>query len=236
MDLSVVSWPMLVLALFVFGFAPGLALRLIVLAFPRDDPRRAELRGELYHVPRWERPFWVMEQLEVALVEGIGQRLVWAATGRIIYRWHLGSGVRRNREHPDTFQIPAEEERRAVVPGMDVKLMFEMRDGWGERMWVTVIGLKGRKLIGKLDNMPAGIPRRLEGDKIKFKREHIIDIWYTHEGQPEICPGNGTPEDPDPVLTHGACNGHDRHHEVAAEGYFRLADPPTSPPPNSSQA
>jgi hypothetical protein len=165
---------MLALALLVFGFAPGLLLRLIVLAFPKDDPRRAELRGEMYHVPRFERPFWVMEQLEEALVEGLGQRLVWAATGRIIYRWHLGSGVRLNREYPDTFLIPSEEERDAVVPGMDVKLAFKMRDGWGERMWVTVTVLKGRKLIGTLDNIPAAIPRLLQGDKVKFKREHII--------------------------------------------------------------
>lgn len=129
MDFTLVSWPMLVLALFVFGFAPGLMLRLIMLAYSRDDPRRHELPGELYHVPRFERPFWVMEQLELALVEGLGQRIKWAATGRVIYRWHLGSGVRRNREHPDTFWIPSEEERSAVVPGMEVKLSFEMRDG-----------------------------------------------------------------------------------------------------------
>jgi Uncharacterized protein conserved in bacteria (DUF2314) len=234
MDLYVVSWPMLVLALVVFGFAPGLGLRLIVLAYPGDDPRRHELRGELYHVPRFERPFWVMEQLELALVEGLGQRIVWAATGRIIHRWHLGSGVRRNRENPDTFWIPSEEERDAVVPGMEVKLTFEMRDGWGERMWVTVIALKGRKLIGKLDNMPVGIPRLLASDKIKFKRDHIIDIWYAHEGQAKICPGRGTPECPDPRLSRDACNGHDKHHEVAADGHFQLPEPPTSLPTSSS--
>jgi hypothetical protein len=76
MTFDVVSWPMLVLALLVFGFAPGLVLRLIVLLFPRDDPRRQELLGELYIVPRFERPFWVAEQLEVALFEGIRGRLV----------------------------------------------------------------------------------------------------------------------------------------------------------------
>jgi Uncharacterized protein conserved in bacteria (DUF2314) len=239
MDFEILSLPMLGLALVVFGFAPAFLLRLIVLAFPKDDPRRAELRGELYHVPRFERPFWVMEQLEEALVEGLGQRLVWAATGRIIYRWHLGSGVRRNRQNPDTFFIPSEKERDAVAPGMEVKLTFEMRDGWGERMWVTVVGLKGRKLIGKLDNMPVGIPRLLAGDEIKFKREHIIDIWYAHEGKAELCPGQGTPEDPDPVITKGSYNGHDKHHEVAADGRFghlpiEAPKPPTLPPPSPS--
>jgi hypothetical protein len=50
-------------------------LRLIVLAFPQDDPRRRELLGELYAVPRIERPFWVAEKLELALIEGLGGRL-----------------------------------------------------------------------------------------------------------------------------------------------------------------
>lgn len=76
MDFQILSWPMLVLALLVFGFAPGLLLRLIVLAFSKDDPRRAELRGELYNVPRFERPFWVAEQMEIALFEGLRGRLV----------------------------------------------------------------------------------------------------------------------------------------------------------------
>jgi len=112
--------------------------------------------------------------------------------------------------------------------------MFEMKDGWGERMWVTVTAVKKRKLIGKLDNLPVGIPGLIPGDKIKFRREHIIDIWSAHEGQAEICPGNGTPEHPDPLLTREACNGHNKHHEVAADEQFRLPEPPTSPPASSS--
>jgi uncharacterized protein DUF2314 len=229
----VLSWPALGIALLIFGFAPGAILRLIVLAFPRDDPRRQELLGELYAVPRIERPFWVAEQLEVALVEGLGQRIVWAATGRIIERWHLDSGVRRNREHPDTFWIPSEEERSAVAPGMEVKLAFDMRDGWEERMWVTVVAVKGRKLIGKLDSIPVGIPRLLAGDEIKFKREHIIDILHAPESQADACSGMGTPDDPDPLLAHGACNSHGTYHEVAADGYFQPLEPPESQPASS---
>jgi len=76
MDFQILSWPMLVFALFVFGFAPGLLLRLIVLAFPKNHPRRAELRGELDNVPWFERPFWVADQMEVALFEGLRSRLV----------------------------------------------------------------------------------------------------------------------------------------------------------------
>jgi len=154
----------------------GAALRLIVLAFDREDPRRQELLAELYAVPRVERPFWVAEQLEVALIEGLGYRLRWAATGRIIHRWHLESGVERNRMYPDTFEIPDEELRLAVVPGLVVKLMFEMRDCWGERMWVTVTAVKRRYLVGTLINQPVGIPRLTQGDTVKFERDHIIGI------------------------------------------------------------
>jgi hypothetical protein len=71
---QVISWPVLGTALAVFGFAPGAVLRVIVLAFRRDDPRRRELLGELHAVPRIERPFWVAEQLEVALFEGLRSR------------------------------------------------------------------------------------------------------------------------------------------------------------------
>jgi hypothetical protein len=72
---AIASWPTLVGVLLVFGLAPGVVLRLVVLAFKRGDPRRTELLGELRAVPRWERPLWVAEQVEVALFEGVGPRL-----------------------------------------------------------------------------------------------------------------------------------------------------------------
>lgn len=71
---QLLAWPTLGIALLVFGFAPGVVLRLIVLFYPRGHPRRRELLGELYAVPRIERPFWVAEQLEVALFEGLRDR------------------------------------------------------------------------------------------------------------------------------------------------------------------
>jgi hypothetical protein len=72
---AITSWPSLLWVVIVFGFAPRLCLRLIVRASPRGDPRRAELIAELYAVPRIQRPLWVAEQLEVALFEGLGQRV-----------------------------------------------------------------------------------------------------------------------------------------------------------------
>ncbi len=79
---AIVSWRTLLAVLLVYGFAPGALLRLIVLAFRRDDPRRSEMLAELHAVPFAERPFWVFEQLEVALFEGIWGRVIGAATRR----------------------------------------------------------------------------------------------------------------------------------------------------------
>jgi hypothetical protein len=172
------AWPAFLVALLVFGFAPGAVLRLIVRAFHRDDPRRRELLAELHAVPRLDRPFWVFEQIEVALSEGLWDRIVWAATGRLIHRWHLESGTRRHLAYPDTFEIPNEDERLAIEPGAVVRLMFEMKDGWGERMWVNVSSVNKRHLVGTLSNQPLGIPRLTYGDEIKFKRDHVIDIHW----------------------------------------------------------
>jgi hypothetical protein len=173
---ALLSWSTFIAVLIVYGFAPGALLRLICLAFHRDDPRREELRAELHAVPRIERPLWVFEQLEVALFEGIGDRLYWAATGRIIHRWHLESGVERNREYPDSFWIPDERWKDEIVPGAKVKLLFEMNDGYGERMWVKVTSMKKDRFVGSLFNTPSFIPRLAAGDKIKFHRDDIIDI------------------------------------------------------------
>jgi hypothetical protein len=83
--LHILSVQAFLTALVAFGFAPGLVLRIIVLAFERSDPRRRELMAELYNVPRLERPFWVADQIEVALSEGLVPRLV-----KIVKRWNLG--------------------------------------------------------------------------------------------------------------------------------------------------
>ena len=86
----------LIVALFVFGVAPGLMLRLILLLYPRDNPRRRELLGELYGVPRFEQPFWVAQQFEVALFEGLGGR---------VKRWFT-SKVSENFQVSENFLCP----------------------------------------------------------------------------------------------------------------------------------
>lgn len=73
LQVSASSGLLLVLAL---GFAPRLVLRFVLLGFKPEDPRRRELSAELAAIPRRDRPFWVAEQLEVALIEGLLPRLV----------------------------------------------------------------------------------------------------------------------------------------------------------------
>ena len=68
-------WPLAAIALAVFGFAPGAIMRVLVRVYNRDDPRRRELMAEVYKRPRLDRPFWVVQQLEVALFDGLGYRI-----------------------------------------------------------------------------------------------------------------------------------------------------------------
>ena len=68
------DWRPLLVAILIFGFAPGAVLRLVVRAYPKGHPRREELVAELYEVNMASRPFWVAQQFETALFEGIPAR------------------------------------------------------------------------------------------------------------------------------------------------------------------
>jgi hypothetical protein len=131
---AIVSWRTLLVALLVFGFAPGALLRLIVLAFHRDDPCRSELLAELHAVPLLERPFWVLAQLEVALFEGIWPR-VRAATSRIIHRGHLMSSRLRSitAHYKKRHRRRAEQDlgsRWSLEPGDKIR-RSELHDRYG---------------------------------------------------------------------------------------------------------
>ncbi len=121
---AVASWQTLAMVLVMFGFAPGFCLRLIVLAYPRGDPRRAELVAELYAVPRIQRPLWVTEQLEVALFEGIPHRV--SATLR-----RLG---RRRRGRVQSEQHGVGLAGLALVVGLMGVLWIGLGDGLGDML------------------------------------------------------------------------------------------------------
>ena len=69
------DWKLFLLAIFIYSICPQWILRVLVLVYDKDDPRRHELLGELYGVPRHARPFWVAEQFETALADGVWVRL-----------------------------------------------------------------------------------------------------------------------------------------------------------------
>src|SRR4051812_18690809 len=76
--------------------------------------------------------------------------------------YQLSSGVASHHRWPETFEIPDESERRGLVDGDVVKLVFEIQipdpesgNTFGERMWVIVRGRSGPYYIGELNNVPA---------------------------------------------------------------------------------
>lgn len=71
----VLSLQALLVTLLVFGFAPGLILRVALLAYPRAHPDRAELLGEYYAVPYHERPLFAAAGCERALCDGLPARI-----------------------------------------------------------------------------------------------------------------------------------------------------------------
>ena len=172
---SVASWPTLLIAVLVYGFAPGFLLRLIVLTYKKEDPRRSELIAELYTIPRHKRPFWVAEQIETAVFDGLTPRVHGALSGRVINRWKVSSGVAMNRAYPGTFWVPSPEDIEYIGPGDLVKLIFTQHDGWTERMWVEVSKIGRRKLTGHLIDEPFGLYRLHVEKKVSFKRDDIID-------------------------------------------------------------
>lgn len=167
------------LALIIFGFAPGMVLALIVRLIP-DVDRRKELQAELYEVPRWDRPFWVVQQFEVALRVGLPVHIEWFWGRYVWHRCTLESGLERHTESPDTFEIPDHELKSLIRPRDQVKLMWSVARSPGERMWVTVTHRKGDQLVGTLENHAFFVFLN-PGERVKFHLDDIIDCIIDEE-------------------------------------------------------
>lgn len=88
------GWPLLasaagvlVVGRAILGFFPGVVNRLFARSYAKEDPRRAEMIAELYEVPRKEQWWWVFQQGERALFEGLPARAVRARTLPISSSW-----------------------------------------------------------------------------------------------------------------------------------------------------
>jgi hypothetical protein len=121
----------------------------------RGDKNFEELLRTIHRVPRHSLP---LQRGFPASSRGKQIRLANAE----IEGWWLGSGVVRNQLSPRTFEIPSEKVRQSLRTDQLVKLTFEHETdelGFaGERMWVRVTGAEGPYYVGKLSNVPTGIP------------------------------------------------------------------------------
>ncbi len=72
---SVLLLWLLAAGLLILGLVPGPVLRCLVMLYPAEDARRAELLAELHAVPSAYRPYWVIAQIETALLDGLPARL-----------------------------------------------------------------------------------------------------------------------------------------------------------------
>jgi hypothetical protein len=61
-------------SLVVFAIAPGVVLRGLLKAWPKNDPVRDELLADLAMLPFRERPFFVAAQIPNAAFDGLGTR------------------------------------------------------------------------------------------------------------------------------------------------------------------
>ena len=89
----------------------------------------------------------------------------------------LWDGEERNREHPDTFEIPTRLERETLKPGDWAKLGFDFGPNEiVERMWVMVKSTDGMGgYMGRLDNEPLTDAIRC-GATVVFGPEHVLSI------------------------------------------------------------
>ncbi len=79
----------------------------------------------------------------------------------------------RAAQAPESFAIPAKQDREQLRVGDDVKLIFSP----GERMWVTVTRSKeDGHYLGTLANEPVDVAGLEYDDVIAFGPEHVIDI------------------------------------------------------------
>lgn len=77
------------------------------------------------------------------------------------------------RKHPDTFEVPTNEELDAIKKGDSVKICDEEA---GERFWVTVDEIDGNKITGFVNNQLVSSDLHY-GDLISFETRHIYSIY-----------------------------------------------------------
>jgi len=94
--------------------------------------------------------------------------------------WKLVDAQQLSDEYPYTFYKPSSVVVSQLIPGNQVKLIFEFSSDDpeapnAERMWVSITKINGGQFFGNLDNYPAYIQDLKFGDEVCFDVRHIID-------------------------------------------------------------
>lgn len=89
----------------------------------------------------------------------------------------LTNAKQMNATHPDTFEIPTDEEIAKLQPGALVKLIFTEAELTPERMWVRITNISSDDFEGVLDNDPLGLATIKYEDVVQFKAHHICAIF-----------------------------------------------------------
>ena len=77
----------------------------------------------------------------------------------------------KNKEHPNTFQIPTKNDVDALEPGDFVKICEN-----DERFWVQLSEIGGDKIVGRVDN-DLVYPHSFKCDDIiTFEKKNIMGI------------------------------------------------------------
>jgi hypothetical protein len=89
----------------------------------------------------------------------------------------------RNRQHPDTFEIPFREELDRLEEGGTVKLIVEPSDStvMTERMWFRIVQLPTDEYPGVAECHSAACDRDAPvslHDMVVFEWKHVADIHY----------------------------------------------------------
>jgi uncharacterized protein YegJ (DUF2314 family) len=84
----------------------------------------------------------------------------------------------RNREYPDSFQIPSSAEVKKLDEGSFAKLVFQTNEKTpqSEKMWVRIIECQGDNFVGELDTDSTIIPNLSVGQRVIFERRHIVAV------------------------------------------------------------
>lgn len=83
----------------------------------------------------------------------------------------LINAAEMERQHPDTFHRPSDQDLQAIRAGSMIKVCHE-----SERFWVSVTRRKGDVITGTVSNPLLFSPLEF-GEKIKFHIDNVFEVY-----------------------------------------------------------